>query len=1034
MSTVRAPDERKLVTVLFADLVRSTQLVAEHDAEDVRAMLHAFFEEMAREIRAFGGTVEKYAGDAVMAVFGVPRVYEDDAERAVRAAAAMQESLAQLNPAFERDYGVCLELRVGIASGEAVAASGPQDQFLVTGEVATLAARLQSAAPGILISADTHRFLAPLLDVERLDGLSLKGFEAPVTAYRLRALRATDSRPRGIPGLSSPLVGRDAELRALHECVAALRRGRGQIVSIVGEAGIGKSRLKSELRDSLGPEARWLEGRCHAYTETTSYAPVIQVLRAVFRLSGAEPRAIARTKLRATLRELVGEREGELQHAVAHLLGVDLGSGRVGDGALDPRALQSQLLVAGRVLVEALATRQPLVLAVEDIHWADAASVELLTILLELTDFAPLLVLVTSRPDTDGRAWELRFHAQRNYPHRLTEIALAPLAPADTEQLTGNLLHVRDLPERLARQILDRSEGNPFFLEEILRTLIERGTLAREGDRWIAREAPERIAMPDTLRGVIAARIDALPSTAKIVLQRASVVGRFFGYRVLQSLGNGADGLDRALALLLRGELIREWARLPEREYLFKHALTQEAAYASLLGEERRRLHRQVAEHLERSLEGVSEEHSAFLAHHWLRAEDWERALHYTLLAAERARRLYARPEAVAHYWHALDLLGRLPATPERRRTRIDVVLVLLELPGWRRNQAEQAAGFEHLDSAMLGAAESGDAVTLARLEAMSGILRHNEEALRRALERAEASRNAAAMAYVADEYGGYLGQEGRYEASLGHTGRAIELLGADGDRYGQAMQMAGNGRCYSSRAGRFEEASRYAARVREIAEELGDARLRAWRAMEAEVYMYQGAWADVVRVAEEALPGAWEIGEINPILFVSGWLGIAYVKLGRPDDARRVVDRALREGRARVGVGWQLSWPELATVQLHLSLGETDAAREAAQRALQLVEGTHHRLEHGAALRALGQALELGGDTLKAEAAFAESLSVLEGIESRPELAQTVLAYGRFKMGTDLAAGRALVERALRMFEEMDAAGWATEARTALG
>jgi tetratricopeptide (TPR) repeat protein len=186
--------------------------------------------------------------------------------------------------------------------------------------------------------------------------------------------------------------------------------------------------------------------------------------------------------------------------------------------------------------------------------------------------------------------------------------------------------------------------------------------------------------------------------------------------------------------------------------------------------------------------------------------------------------------------------------------------------------------------------------------------------------------------------------------------------------------------------------------------------------------------------VAEEALPGAWEIGEINPILFVSGWLGVAYVKLGRPDDARRVVDRALREGRARLGVGWQLSWPELARAQLHLSLGEAEAAREAAQRALELVEGTHFRLEQGVVLRTLGQAFALGGDVVKAETAFGQSLRVLQDIESRPELAQTILAHGCFKMGTDRAGGRALVERALAMFAEIGATGWVTEARIALG
>jgi class 3 adenylate cyclase len=257
-------DERKPVTVLFADLAGSTDLATRHDPEHLRALLSAFFDEMRQQIEALGGTVEKYAGDAIMAVFGVPRVNEDDAERAVRAAAAMRESLAHLNPMFEQEYGIRLGLRVGVASGEAVASAGDVREFMVTGEVANLAARLQAAADGLVVSEETHRLLGPLLQSERLAPLALKGFPAPVTAYRVTGLRARESRPRGVPGLSSPLIGRDRELRDLRTSIEDLARGRGQIVSIVGEAGIGKSRLKIEIRDNLPPELSWLEGRCQS--------------------------------------------------------------------------------------------------------------------------------------------------------------------------------------------------------------------------------------------------------------------------------------------------------------------------------------------------------------------------------------------------------------------------------------------------------------------------------------------------------------------------------------------------------------------------------------------------------------------------------------------------------------------------------------------------------------------------------------------------------------------------------------------------
>jgi predicted ATPase/class 3 adenylate cyclase len=1028
-------EERKVVTVVFADLVGSTELVSKHDPEQLRVMLSAFFEEMAEQVRAYGGTVEKYAGDAIMAVFGVPRVHEDDAERAVRAAVAMRESLVALNPVFEHDYNAHLELRVGIATGDAVAVTDQRREFLVTGEVANLAARLQSVGGGIVASVETYRLVAPLLETERLENLMLKGFATSVMAFRILGLRTADSDRYGVPGLSSPLVGRDSEMETLRRAVEDLRRGRGRIVTIVGEAGLGKSRLKVELRNNRPPGVRWLEGRCHAYTQSTSYAPLTQVLRTIFRLDDAEPQTIARTKFRATLRALAPSRYDHAHAALAQLLGIPGEPGAAPPPpALDPRSLQAELVVAVRGLLEALAKQEAVILAVEDLHWADAASVELLTALAELTDFHRIMILVATRPDPEGAGWEFRFHAQRNYPHRVVELPLAALGADDSARLAGNILPVADLPEGFQDQILTRAEGNPFFLEEIIRALIEQEVLRREGDRWVAARDPGQLAIPSTLRGVIAARIDRLPALAKRALQRASVVGRWFTYRALQAVYGGNGELDRALAHLLRAELIREWAQAPEREYVFKHALTQEAAYASLLGEERRALHRTVADYLEQTVPDPSGEPATVLAQHWLRAEECERALTYTLQAAERARRLYARPEAVAQYWQALELLDRLPASDERRRTHVDTLLSLVQLPGWMRDDAGRRETLRHLDQALHTVAAAGDLVGLARLKGLKGYLLTDETLLQQAIVHAAEARDATARAYAAEYYAEHLGQSSQYEKSLAHIAEAIEILGTQGERYGQARLMASSGRCYAARAGRLAEALGYAARAREIGAALGDPRLTAWCAMEAEPYLYKGLWEDVVRVAEEALPVAWEIGEWSPIFFASSWLALAYLKLERLEEADRVLRRAMAASRSLRSVRpYWITYLHIALAQRYLAVGEVRLGLEAGAKARDLAEQHGFRLEAGAAHRVLGQGQEGTGKREAADRAFSRSLEILETIQARPELAQTALAYGRFKRLDAPAEGRALAERALRLFEAMEAPGWIREARAAL-
>ena len=1025
-------EERKVVTVVFADLAGSTELARKQDPEQLRQLLAAFFEEMSQQIRSFGGTVEKYAGDAIMAVFGVPKVHEDDAERAVRAALAMRESLVQLNPLFEQEYGARLELRVGIATGEVVAATDERRELLVTGETANLAARLQSAGSGIVVSDTTQRLLASLLECRRLAPLALKGFDRPVIAYEVTDLRALDAAPRGIPGLSSPVVGRDVEAETLRRAVEELRRGRGQIVYLVGEAGLGKSRLKIDLRDSLPPGIRWLEGRCQAYTQSTSYAPIVQVVRAALGLGAADVQAVARTRLRAGLRALVGDRHDELHATLAHLLGIELEPGRRAAHNPDPQALKSRLVLALRSLLEGLTARGPAILAVEDVHWADPATIELLVLLTELTDLLPLMIFVTSRPDPEGGAWDLRFHAQRNFPHRLADISLSALRPEDTAQLVRNLLHLAELPEDLQGRILERAEGNPFFLEEILRSLIDEGILQRDGERWIAGRRLERLTMPDTLRGVIAARIDRLAQDAKATLQHAAVAGRFFTRRALAALAEPGQDLDRAVAHLLRAELIREWARLPEPEYLFKHALTHEAAYGSILTERRRLLHERMGVHLEETLGDRSGEHAAVLADHWQRAERVEEALRWTLRAAERARGLYARPEAIAHYWQALDLLARLPTTPERQRMHAETVLALVRIPGYFRDAASREAALQHIDEGIREAEALGMLSVQAGLELQKGHLVQDEDVMLSALTHAEASGNPLTLAMAAMLYGEYLGQHGQYDKALVHIEQAIDLFGANEARHDHAFSMAMSGRCHCSRAGRLNDAFTYAARARKIAVTMGDARLKAWGGMEAEPCMYKGLWDQLARVGEEGLAVAWEIGEWGPILFVSAWLGIGYLKRGRVDEARRVILRAVQEARVRTFAPFSITYLHVALAQLHLAEDNPREALTTARMALDLAQRSGFRLEHGAAHRVLAQAYEAMGSRDEAEREFRASLEILEDIQSRPELGQTLLAYGRFRLLDDLESGGRLIDRAQALFEEIGATGWILEAQAA--
>jgi ABC-type oligopeptide transport system substrate-binding subunit/class 3 adenylate cyclase len=683
--TAELREERKVVSALFADLVGSTALAERLEAEEVRLVVGEAVARIVAEVEKLGGHVKDLAGDGVLAFFGAPVSYEDDAERAVRAALAIVDELRAYGADVARGWGVDgFAVRVGIATGPVVlgtVGAGTRVEYGAFGDTVNTAARLQAAAdPGaVLVDRGTHRLVEPLFDWSEPRQLALKGKQKPTPAFAPRAARPVTGKPRGLEGVQTRLVGRERELAEGREAVEGVLSGAGGILFVTGEAGIGKSRLLLELRDafesvpSQGGSPLWLEGRCVSYGDSLPYWPFRDLIREWLGAGPDEPELRVRVALRRKLGDLFEDRTDEIYPYLGTLLGLALepdASARLAE--LAPEALQYRTFEVGRTMLERLAADGPTVVAMEDLHWADATSVQLLEQLLPTAEGAPVLFLLSQRNERDHPSWQLKEAAAREFPHLLREVPLEPLSEDADRELLQALVGQGTLPEALERRVLEEAEGNPFYLEELVRSLADVGVLAQVDDGWrFEREVP--IEIPATVEKVILARIDRLSGECHDVLTAASALGRRFPLSLLEGVLDTDGPLREALHDLQRLDLIREGRRWPEPEYRFKHALIQEAAYRTLLSGPRTRLHRRAAEWLQQRYEDNEEEVLGLLAHHWLAADDDEKAVGYLTRAGDRARQEYALDEAIEHYRELLPLL-------ERRGERREIALVLFKL------------------------------------------------------------------------------------------------------------------------------------------------------------------------------------------------------------------------------------------------------------------------------------------------------------------------------------------------------------------
>jgi class 3 adenylate cyclase len=540
-----ASSERRPLTVLFADIFGSTTIAEKLDPEDWTVLVGKVFACLNAVAARYDGTVARLMGDGELVFFGAPVAHEDDPERAVRCALDMCREIDALGGEAKLQHDVELRLRVGINTGPVVVGmvgTAVAREYTAMGDAVNVAARMQASAPpgGVLITAATYKFVAPLIDATDTGQLDLKGKTAPVRAYWVTGLRAGAVSARGLgTEVHSTMIGRDAELARLHDAFAIVRARQGRAASILGEPGIGKSRLLAELRADViasDPSAHWLEARCLSYGRALPYHLVTDLVRSCIGVAATADEPEVRAALERRMTELFGEGWSDPYTYLGHLLSIKLDPEvRARISALEFETVKRY---ASSIIgvVRALSATGPVVLACEDLHWADAASVDVLGQLLPLANELPLFIVATSRLDRESEGWRLVSAVRDFFGEALIELRLDPLSGADTRTLVANLLKVESLPQKTRDHIFEKSEGNPFFVEEVIRMLIDRGAIVREGDRWIATAQVSDVEIPDTLQGLLLARIDKLPPESKRTLRVAAVIGRQFGVTMLERL------------------------------------------------------------------------------------------------------------------------------------------------------------------------------------------------------------------------------------------------------------------------------------------------------------------------------------------------------------------------------------------------------------------------------------------------------------------------------------------------------------------
>jgi class 3 adenylate cyclase/tetratricopeptide (TPR) repeat protein len=898
--------ERKQVTVLFADLKGSMELLADRDPEEARKLLDPVLERMIEAVHRYEGTVNQVMGDGIMALFGAPVAHEDHAVRACYAALRMQESVRRYAEGVRREHGLTIRIRVGLNSGGVVVRAIGSDlhmDYTAVGQTTHLAARLEQLAdPGsILLAPDTLAAAEGFIGVTALGPMALKGLPTPVEVYELVGVSAVRSRLQAAAarGLSR-FVGRDAEITQLRRALEQARHGRGQVAAVVGEPGVGKSRLLFELTHSHRVDD-WLvfEADSVSYGKATSYLPLIDLLKGYFRIGDRDTSRDIREKVTGKIMTL----DRGLEPALPALLSLlDVPVEDPPWTALDPAQRRGRTLEAVKRMLLREAQAQPILVVFEDLHWIDSETQALPDGLIESLPTARVLLLVSYRPEY-SHGW-----GQKTY---YTQLRLDPLPPETTGELLDALLGGDPSLPPLKRRLAGTTGGNPLFLEESVRALVEHRALVGERGAYRLVQPSETVQVPPTVQAILAARIDRLPLEEKHLLETAAVIGKDFAFSLLEAIADEADSTLRAqLDHLQAAEFLYETSLFPDLEYTFKHALTHEVAYGGLLHERRRVMHGRVLDALERHrstrLGGQVEQ----LAHHAVRAEAWERAIPYL-------RQSGARAMGRSAYGEAARLSEMLVQAVEHQGDAVEASVKLdayLELFTARLENAEEEETLQGViarieELARVGGNDSGLARLRLQQAQAAWSLSDSPDASELAIQRAQQAFDVASpsdlrtRSYAQFLSGSAHRNRGRFRAALREFERGLSLF-ATADREPETLSTTwpiyvslsawGAAEAHAM-LGEFDQAIEWGVRGRRVADEIGNAGSRVLAAtFQGHVSILKGEPESALRIVEPLVPLAEELGQTHLLVKLLLVLGHASLLLGRADEGLRHLRRAL--------------------------------------------------------------------------------------------------------------------------------------------
>jgi len=949
--------ERKPVTVLFCDVVGSTGLAERLGPDAMHDLLNRFFEIALAEVHRYEGTVNQFLGDGFMALFGAPLAHEDHARRAALAALGVARAM---DAPIVLDSGaqVTLSVRMGLNTGLVVVGAIGDNlrmDYTAVGDCTHLAARLQQSAPpgAILVSQATARLIDSHVALEPLGALDVRGLSSAVMAYRLTGATSTAGSERGRRRPRSRFVGREREAATLRGLVAEVAQGQGRVVGIVGEPGVGKSRLLLEVRHDVGESATWLEGRCLSYGGAIPYLPILDVLRAACGIADIDPPERAAEKVRATLATL-GLDPLERAPFLLHLLGLKEPDDAV--RALGGDVLAARTLDTLRQVWLRNSRRRPLVLVIEDVHWIDPASEACLAGLAEMLGPASMLLVTTYRPGYRP-SWIDRSYA--------TQVSLAPLRRDDSLRVVHSLMPELAPDDPLVRLILDKAEGNPFFLEELVHAMGDVGS--------------GTLPVPDSVQGVLAARIDRLPESAKHALQTAAVLGREFPERLLRAVADAPERLDADLRDLTRLEFLHERTDADERAYVFKHALTQDVAHETLVLPRRRVLHRRAADALAALYPDRVADLAPRLAHHYLEAEAWAEACEHTGRAAAMAAGAWANTEALARYDQALTAGERAGLSASGRRALLEARAAVHGLLGqfeparadleaalalteheadpvargrvlsalgalWGGHQ-DYARGLDLTRRAVGLLERSGDRRAEAEGRAQLGVMLLNVVRMpesRRELEAAlalfEQVDDVRGQGRTLEMLGMNIQLSGDLERADAILQRTLPLVQASGDRRTEISALGSRASVLSFRYGLAAGLPdlRRAGELAHSLEARGDAAFI--HALTAEMQIAFGVFGDALAEASSGLAIARELGHREWTTYGLGMLGRLHAECGDVAGARALHDEELALAR-RLGAH---IWIADALANLGLGLvyaGELDDARRHLIEAIEVAD-----------------------------------------------------------------------------------------------